>query len=452
VDPFDSDVQYAWNGDVALAYRLVGTGAVDLLYLPGFTSNVEYDWDSPAQARFLRRLSTFSRLIMMDRRGWGCSDRFGTDRLPPLETLMEDVTVVLDSARSRQPAIWASGDNGLLAMLFAATHPDRVRSLVLYDCTPSVVKREDMPWQPVAEELLPRRGPVWGTREFARQAFASAGPSALGDQREFEWYVRWLRLSGSPGSFEAATRRYADSDLRQVLPAIHVPTLILHRTAAAGQPIETARYLANHIEGSRLLELPGRDLMHWLGDVEPITTAVEEFVTGSSVAGTHTRRLLTLLFTDIVGSTARSAEIGDGAWADVLDAHNRLVRDELRRFEGVEVDKAGDGFFATFDRPARALDCVESIQRALASLELKIRAGCHTGEVEVTSNEVKGLAVHVAARIMSLAGPDEVYVSPTVKDLVLGSGRTFESRGEYELKGVPDRWRLYRVVDRQQST
>jgi class 3 adenylate cyclase len=449
---FDSDVRYAWSGEIALAYRVVGGAPIDLLYLPGFVSNVQLDWEGPAQGRFLRGLASFSRVISMDRRGWGCSDRLSAGAFPPLETLMEDVGVVMDAAGSERAAVWASGENGLLGLLFAAAHPDRVSGLILYAATPSFVRRDDMPWQPTREELEEERkwSRRWGTRELAREAFAAACPSATDDVGEFEWYVRWLRLSGTPASVIAETDRYIDTDLRRVLPAIHVPTLVLRRRdlpAEIGQPIETARYLASHIPDAELRELPGRDLCHWTGDSDAIVEEVARFLTGRHHVPAHDRMLTTILVTDIVGSTTKAAELGDRAWTELLEAHHRSVRERLVEHRGREIDAAGDGLLATFEGPARAIRCAEAICEAARDLGVEDRVGCHVGEVERSGTAIRGIAVHVAARVASLAGPGEILVSSTVKDLVAGSGIAFVDLGHHDLKGVPDTWRLYRVKD-----
>lgn len=448
---FDSDVLYVWSGEIALAYRVVGGAPIDLLYLPGFVSNAQLDWEGPAQGRFLRRLASFSRVISMDRRGWGCSDRLSAGAFPPLETLMEDVGVVMDAAGSDQAAVWASGENGLLALLFAASHPDRVRALILYGATPSFVRRDDMPWQPTREALQKERkwSRRWGTRELAREAFSAACPSAVDDVGEFEWYVRWLRLSGTPASVIAETDRYVDTDVRWVLPAIHVPTLILHRKdlpSDVGQPIETARYLATHIPGAELVELPGRDLCHWTGDSDAIVDEVARFLTGGHHVPSRHRMLTTVVVTDIVGSTQKAAELGDRAWTELLEAHHRSVRQRLAEHGGREIDAAGDGLLATFDGPARAIGWARVVCEAVRDLGLEDRVGCHVGEVEVSGNAIRGIAVHVAARVANLAGPSEILVTSTVKDLVAGAGIAFEDRGQNELKGVPDPWHLYRVI------
>ncbi len=355
----------------------------------------------------------------------------------------------MESAESDRAAIFASGDNGLLAMLFAASHPDRVSSMVLYDSTPSFLRRDDMPWQASLEELErwrdTRRG--WGTRAFARWCFEGAAPSMVKDDREFEWYVRWIRQSCTPGSAVAEIERYRETDLRDILTSIRVPTLILFRRDTVGRPLETARYLASRIPGAKLVELPGADLAHWYGDSEGFADEIDEFITGVRHAPESDRVLATLLFTDIVGSTERAVGLGDRRWAELLDAHHDAVRRELDRFRGREIDTAGDGFLATFDGPARAVRCAKAIATSLRSLGIDVRAGCHTGEVEMGSDAVRGIAVHVAARVMATAPPGEVLVSSTVKDLVAGSGLEFEDRGQHQLKGVPGTWRLYAALD-----
>jgi len=353
------EVLYAWNGDIALAYRVTGSGPIDLLHLPGYTSNVELDWESPYQARFLRRLDSFARLITMDRRGWGCSDRLSPGAYPPLETLADDLEVVMEAAWSKRAAIFASGDNGLLAMLFAASHPDRVSSLVLYDSTPSFLRRDDMPWESSPEDLdrLSRDRRGWGTRAFARWCFDGATRSVATDDREFEWFVRWLRHSCTPGSAVAEIERYRETDLRHVLSSIRVPTLILFRADAIGHPRETAEYLASRIDGAKLVVLPGSDLAHWYGDSDAFADEIEEFISGTRTAPDTSRVLATLLFTDIVDSTKKAADLGDRGWGELLAAHHDVVRGELGRFRGREINTAGDGFLASFDGPARAIRC-----------------------------------------------------------------------------------------------
>jgi class 3 adenylate cyclase len=443
-----SDISYVWSGDVALAYRVTGSGPIDLLHLPGFTSNVELDWDSRYQARFLRRLASFSRLIMVDRRGWGCSDRLSPGAFPPLEVLAEDVDLVLNAVGSKQTAIFASGDNGFLAMLFTASHPDRVSSLVLYNAAPSFLRRDDMPWLPGREELERQRdfNRGWGTREFARACFELATRSATGDDREFEWYVRWIRHSCTPGSTVAEVERYLETDLRDVLASIRVPTLILSRSKAPGTSPETDRYLASRIQDAKLVDLSGVDLAHWYGDSDGFADEIEEFVTGVRRTPDHNRVLATVLFTDIASSTEKAVQLGDQRWAELLESHHDAVRRELDRYRGREIDTAGDGFLATFDGPARAVRCALAIRKSVRDVGLEIRAGLHTGEVELAGNDVRGIAVHMAARVVAAARPSDVLVSRTVKDLVAGSGIVFEDRGEHKLKGVPGEWRLYAVA------
>jgi len=361
---------------------------------------------------------------------------------------MEDVSVVMEAAGSHRAAIWASGDNGLLGMLFAASHPDRAIALALYEAAPSVLRRDDMPWLMTEVEYSQLEdAATWGTREFCRRAFAFAGPSAIGDRVEEEWYTRWVRLSGTPGSYRAALEYYKDTDVRDILPSIHVPTMILRRKDSPGEARQTAQYLADHIEHARFVELPGEDLMHWLGDADSIVDELEEFFTGARHAS-HDRVLTTLLISDIVSSTERISVVGDRRWAELLEEHNRVVRTLLARFGGQEVDTTGDGFLATFDGPARAVKCGQEMHAAMSSLGLRIRVSCHTGEIERSGSRVRGMAVHAAARVLALAEAGEVLVTSTVKDLVAGAGLIFEDRGTHRLKGVPDSWQLFRVADR----
>jgi class 3 adenylate cyclase/pimeloyl-ACP methyl ester carboxylesterase len=448
---YDSDVQYAWNGDVALAYRVFGSGPIDLLYLPGFTSNVQLDYEGPGQGRFLRRLTRLTRVISMDRRGWGCSDRLNAGSFPPLETLAEDVQVVMEAVGATKVAVLATGDNGALGLLMAASHPDRVTGLILYEATPSFVRRDDMPWLPTPDESEAEREEwrAWGTREVARKWFAEACPSAIDDAREFEWYVRWVRLSNTRANALAELDRYADTDLRHILPTIHVPTLVLHRTEVGkwGNGIETARYLTSHIDGATMVELPSPDLCHWTGDREAFVQEVEAFLTGVRRSPTHDRVLATVLFTDIVGSTALAVDKGDTAWKALLGRHDEISESMVDRHGGRFVKHTGDGIMATFDGPARAVRCARSISEAVSALELEIRAGLHTGEVEIRGEGVEGVGVHIGARVCAEADGSEVLVSQTVKDLVIGSGLEFEDAGERELKGMPTPWRLYRLVD-----
>ncbi len=442
------ETRYAWSGDVALAFQVVGQGRVDLVYFPSFTSNVEWNWESPHYRRMLERLSSFSRLIVYDRRGWGCSDRLSPGDLPALETHAEDVAAVLEAARSSRTALFAWGEGCLIACLFAATFPDRVSALVLHNGFAALARTEDTPWgwdDQEIERANEHRLRGWGTRELAEEMIRDDSPSVLGDERELEWLVRYMRLSAGPGTIRAEWRNFAAWDMRDVLPAIRVPTLVIQRLESPGH-IEDGNFLASRIPDARLVQLPGKDDPPFCGDTQALLDEVERFVTGERRPVEADRVLATVLFTDIVDSTSRAAELGDRRWKELIAEHHERVREELRLFRGREIDTAGDGFLATFDGPARAVRCAEAIMRSLRALGIDIRAGLHTGEVELAGDGIRGIAVHIGARIGALAGPSEVLVSQTVKDLVAGSGLTFEDAGEHELKGVPDRWHLYRVV------
>jgi class 3 adenylate cyclase len=457
------ETRYAWNGEVALAYQIVGDGPTDVVYLQGYCSNIDMSWESPHLARFLRGLAALGRLIVMDRRGWGCSDRFSPSDVPPFETLTDDLIAVLDAAGSERALVLASWECGALAVLFAATHPERTHALVLVDAFPAYTATEGTPWLP-DEDLwmvwLREIHDEWGTPAWLE--------GEMDDLAEREWFTRYERASITPGSAVAEERRYMTTDVSRILPSIQVPTLVLSdptlaartergpRQAAVGRgrslsSAENGRFLADRIPGARLVEITAPPdqvyKLHWYGRAEPILREVERFLVDvREEEASFDRVLATVLFTDIVGSTGKSAELGDRAWRRLVQDHHATVRTLLARYRGREVDTAGDGFFATFDGPARAARCGMAIVEAVEHLGIQVRAGLHTGEVETIDAKVGGIAVNIGARVGALARPGEVLVSQTVKDLVAGSGLVFEDAGEHELKGVPDRWRLYRVV------
>jgi pimeloyl-ACP methyl ester carboxylesterase len=436
--------RYAWNREASLAYQVVGEGPVDLVYLQGFLSNVELNWEHPALARFLRELAGFSRLIVTDRRGLGCSERFTPTDTPPIEVLADDLLAVLDEAECDRPVVFATGDCGSIACPFAASHPDRLSALVLYGTVPAW-KSADAPWGVTDEEAEAILLEV--CHELDTTWWRFANPSSVGDERELDWALRYGRVSITPGGCYADGRRFNQTDIRGVLPSIQVPTLVLHRRDDPEQPIEAGRYLASHIQSARIVELPGADHMPWLGPQDAVLQEVRRFVTTVRKEETDLERVLaTVLFTDIVASTEKEAALGDRGWRDLLERHHAVVRGLLARYRGTEIDTVGDGFFATFDGPARAVRCAQAIAAATEPLGLEIRSGLHTGEVETIDDKVTGIAVSIGARIGGMAGPSEVLVSQTVKDLVAGSGLVFEDRGEHDLKGVPDRWRVYQVV------
>jgi class 3 adenylate cyclase len=443
------DIEFAWSGDAGIAYQVVGNGPLDLLYLPAFMSNLDWHWEYAPHARFLERLASFSRLIVVDRRGWGCSDRVAPGSFPPLEVAADDLIAVLDAVGSSQAAVFAGDEGGWVASIAAATHPERFSALVLYDVSATALRTEETPWNRSSEEYEAAKA-FWresNTNRWTEAWVPDFMPSLAGDREAIEWLAKLGRGTIGPMGNEAEFALYMRTDIRAILPAVRVPTLVLYRPGAKDVVPESNRLLASKIPDSRLVELPGADYLPWAGEPEALIGEVEEFLTGVRHIPESDRVLATVLFTDIVGSTQRSAELGDAGWKELLKRHHEHVRRQLAANRGVERDTAGDGFFATFDGPARAVRCALAIGYALRDLGLEIRAGVHTGEVELTDDGVQGIAVHIGARVAAIAGPSEVFVSSTVKDLVAGSGLVFEDAGEHELKGVPDRWHLYRVVN-----
>jgi pimeloyl-ACP methyl ester carboxylesterase len=436
--------RFARNGDVHLAYQVVGDGPVDLLFVDDWVHHVEVVWEVAEYARFLRRLASFSRLIHFDRRGTGLSDPVPADQLPDLETQVADVIAILDAVGSERPAVFGVQVGSLIAMVLAATHPERCRQLVLY--APSAMAA-DAPDNPM-REMFPSIDVVVDTmaRDMAEGGEAmipGLAPSRADDARFIAQLARLARSAVRPGTIAHFFRQSLQTDLRDVLPAIAVPTLVLHRTEDPVFPVELGRQVASLIPGATLHELDGGDHLLFTGDSDAILDEIEEFVTGSRTGAEPDRVLATLLFTDIVDSTRKAAELGDRRWHDLLDEHRVLVRRDFERFRGRELATTGDGFLAAFDGPARAVRCGQSIVRAATELGLAVRAGVHAGEFDLRGNDASGLTVHIASRVADLAGAGEVLTSSTVKDLLAGSGIEFEPRGEHELKGVPDTWRLF---------
>ena len=431
-------VHYAKCGDVHIAYLVFGEGAIDLVVVPGFISHVEHFWDEPGQARWYQRLGSFARVVMFDKRGTGLSDRFSG--APTMEERMEDVHAVMDTVGVERSAVLGISEGGSLAALFAATYPDRCRALVLYGAFARFRS-----WFPSDEALQAFFDYVennWGSgASLPRYA-----PSRQNDVAYQKWWGRYERLGGSPSSVTAIMRLNSEIDISSVLPSIHVPTLVVHRTGDPTVDIEGGRELAEKIPGARLVELPGEDHLPSVGDMEAIAGAIEEFLTGEKPVRIADRTLATVVFTDIVDSTARAESLGDQRWHDLLGAHDSAVRQELARFRGTEIKSLGDGFLATFDGPARAVRCAQAIIEAAASLGLEVRTGLHTGEVELGDGDVRGIAVNIASRVIDLAGPGDTLVTRTVKDLIAGSGIRFEDFGVHTLKGVPDEWPLYRAA------
>jgi pimeloyl-ACP methyl ester carboxylesterase len=440
-----TEVLYARSGDVNIAYQVVGTGAIDLVLVPGFISHLELDWAEPRSAHFLRRLASFSRLIRFDKRGTGLSDRPGG--LPDLETRMDDVRAVLDAVGSERAALFGYSEGGPMSILFAGTYPRRTTALVLYG---TYAKRrdpdDDYAWAPTWEERQAYADEIergWGRESESDMQRMS--PSA--DEALARWWATRARAAASPGAARDLILMNSEIDVRALLPAIHVPTFVLHRSGDRDARPEEGRYIAERIPGARFLELPGDDHLPWI-DADQILDEVEEFLTGVRRGPEPDRILATVLFTDIVGSTEKAAELGDRSWLELLGDHDALVRRELARFRGNEIDTAGDGFLASFDGPARAVRCASAITRGVRDLGLDVRAGVHTGECELVDGKLGGIAVHIGARVSAEAGPGEVLVSSTVKDLVAGSGISFRDRGVKRLKGVDDEWRLFAVLER----
>ena len=416
------------------------------MYVPGLASHVEVFWEEPAYSRFLHRLASFSRLILMDRLGTGLSDRLPPNQAATFEQRMDDIRAVMDAVGSDRAALLGWSEGAALCATFAATYPQRSTALVMYGGMPRLVRADDYPWglpPDFIEEWIANVPFAWGQDEELIRLWA---PSVADLAEPRRWFARFGRLAASPGAASALFTMVRDLDIREVLPAIRVPTLLVHRTDDTLMRVEHSRYMAERIPDAKLVELPGVDHLWWFGDQDAIVDEVEEFLTGARSAPETDRVLATVMFTDIVASTERAAELGDRRWRELLATHEAVVRRELERHRGREVKTMGDGFLATFDGPARAIGCARAIADGVRPLGIEVRAGLHTGECEVMNGDVGGIAVHTGARVSAEAGPGEVLVSSTVKDLVAGSGIEFEDRGTHELKGVPGEWRLYAVT------
>jgi pimeloyl-ACP methyl ester carboxylesterase len=445
-DAFDVPVtRYTRSGGLDIAYQVLGTGRIDLVLAGGWVTHLEAAWQQPRIAHFYRRLAAFSRLILFDKRGTGLSERFAVDRTPSLDERMDDVRAVMDEVGSEQAALFGISEGGAMSMLFAATYPERTRALILYGSYARRVRGPDYDLGPTPEEWersiddLEREwgGPV---------ALGMLAPSVADDPVAADWWATYLRLGSSPRIGAEILRINAKIDVRPILATIRTPTQVLHRTGDRALPVAMGRYLAEHIPGARFVELPGDDHQFWAGDTDRIADEIEELLTGTRPARRTDRILATLLFTDIVDSTRRAAEIGDAAWRTLLETHNGLVRGVLAQYGGIEVDTTGDGFLARFDGPGRAILAAFAIRAALEPIGIRVRAGVHTGEIELAGRDVRGIGVHLAARVLAQAGPGEILVTRTVEDLVAGSGITFEPRGAHELKGIPGTWELAAAV------
>jgi class 3 adenylate cyclase len=438
-------VLYAQSGDVHIAHQVVGDGDLDLVLVQGFASHLDIEWENPAIARFFGGLASFSRLIRFDKRGLGLSDR-NVDPVS-LEERMDDVRAVMDAVGSERGALMGISEGVPMSILFAATYPERTQALVLYGGMARATAAPGYPWGPSAE------GFAQATEELIMPVVYSGGdidawaPSLNEDPAAREWLGRYRRAAMSPDGIETVIKMFLDIDVRHVLPTLHVPTLVLHRHGDRVVNWRASKWMAEQIPGASRVELPGQDHFPWAGDTDAIVEEVRAFLTGTRVAEEPDRVLATVMFTDVVESTARAASLGDRRWTELLDAHDDAVRRELMAFRGREVKTTGDGFLATFDGPARGIRCARAIRSAATSLHVDVRVGLHTGEIELRGDDIGGLAVHIGQRVQAAAQPAEIVVSSTVKDLVAGSGIEFEDRGERELKGVPGSWRLFAVTN-----
>lgn len=439
------ETRYTYSDGVGIAYQVVGDGPIDVVMVPGFGSHLEHAWSQPRLAHFYHRLSSFARLTLLDKRGTGLSDRVSPDDLPGIEQRKDDLKAVMDAAGIERAALVAASDGGPLAILFAATHPDRVDHLVLINTYARRVSSPDH-----APALSPE---FYGG--FANEVAEHWGepiviellaPGSAADPEFRSWWATSLRASMSPAAARAMVAMNAAIDVRQALPAVHVPTLVIHRTGDQATPVEGGRFLADQIEGARLLELPGDDHFHWLGDAEAVLGAIEEFVTGERSGTVTNQALASMLFTDIVSSTEKAAQLGDREWAALLRTHDGIVQAEVARQGGRSIKHTGDGSLSVFEGPARGVRSWLSIASQVRGIGLEVRGGLHTSEIEMINSDVRGLGVHIAARLMTLASPGELMVSSVVRDLSVGSGFSFVERGAHALKGVPGEWHVYGVT------
>jgi pimeloyl-ACP methyl ester carboxylesterase len=438
--------RYAKSGGVNIAYQVIGAGPPDLVYVPGWLSNVEMMWENPKLARFLRRLASFSRLIVFDKRGTGLSDRVA--ELPTLEQRMDDVRAVMDAVGSARAALFGHSEGASMCILFAATYPERTVALITYGAFAKRLRSEDYPWAPTLPERL--RGAeelerTWGDPKIADLAYYA--PSLADDAGFQEWLDTYFRRSASPKAAADLLRMNTYTDVREVLPSVRVPTLVLQAAGDRDAQAAEGRFIASHIAGAQYVEFPSGDHLFWASHQDEILAEIQGLLTGVRPPPEYDRILATVLFTDIVEGTKKAAALGDRRWRDLLESHHALVRAELTRYRGREQDTAGDGFYATFDGPARAVRCAFAIRDAVRGLGLEIRAGVHTGECETVAGKLGGIAAIIGARVRDLAGPGEVLATSTVRDLVAGSGLAFAECGAQALKGVPGEWRLFLVMD-----
>jgi pimeloyl-ACP methyl ester carboxylesterase len=434
--------QYAKSGDIHVAYQVIGEGPIDLVIVPGWVSHIELVWEQPQAAAFLRRLGEFSRLILFDKRGTGMSDP--VTAAPPVDERMDDIRAVMDAVGSENAALFGYSEGGPLALVFAATHPDRAKAVIAYGSFARMSRADDYPGgmpESVISAFLEGAVEAGVTGIF----YDVVVPSRRGDQEFRNWFAKITRQSASPKMMEVLLRANVDMDIRQLLPSIRVPTLVLHRKKDQLVSVNHGKYLAEHIPGAKYVELDGGDHWPWFGDTDAVVEEIEEFLTGMRHTAPADRILAAVMFTDIVGSTERLAELGDKAWKELLNQHDLVTSRQIERFRGRQLKHTGDGVLATFDGPARAVQCAQTIQDANLAIGIDVRAGVHVGECEIRGQDIGGMAVHIADRVSKAAGPGEILVSSTVKDLVAGSGLQFSDRGRQSLKGIPDEWQLFAV-------
>ena len=443
--------RYARCGDIDIAYQVIGDGPMDLVVLPGPSIPIDSIDAEPSMHRFHRRLASFSRVIRFDLRGMGLSSLVPTREVLGPEFWAEDAISVMDAVGCEQASILAPGYGSMTGLALAAEHPERVRSLVVINGTARMIWAPDYPVGAQLSSADPFMTVAMETDAVERgfDVLGIVAPTVACDEAFRAWWDLAGNRAASPSMARAVGKVVAGADVRDALAHISAPTLVLQRINASFIPVGHGRYVAEHIAGSRYIELPGADSLYWVGDTAPLLDQIEEFITGVRGGSDAERVLATIVFTDIVGSTERAAVLGDDRWRDTLDNHDTIVRHELQRFGGREVNTAGDGFVATFASPSAAIACADEIVDAVRALGIEVRVGIHAGEVEVRGADVAGLAVHIGARVAAVAGPSEVMVSSTVRDIVSGSRHRFAERGEYELKGVPDQWRLYSLVREQ---
>lgn len=437
-------IKYAKNGSTSIAYQVVGDGPIDLVLAHGWVSHLEINWEEPSITRFFERLASFSRLILFDKRGTGMSDRVAESDLPTLEQRMEDVHAVLDAVGSKRAALIGISEGGPMCALFAATYPERTSALIMCGSYARWLRDEECTWAMTREQHEAAAAAFerhWGSPI----GFKTVAPTSSTDERYRNWWARYLRMGASPSAGVTLYRMNYEIDIRSLLPAIRTPTLLLHRVGDRLISVEASRDMAKRLPGAKLVELPGDDHLVYLGDSDVVLGEIEEFLTGARGPSIQETLLATVVFMDIVGSTETAAAVGDSRWRDLLSSFHGAVNQELGRHRGRLIDTAGDGAFATFDGPARAIRCAMAVRARVGALSLRVRIGVHTGECQIAGDKLTGIAVHIGARVAAVARPGEILVTGTVRDLVAGSGLRFSDRGLHALKGVPDEWRLLEV-------